>query len=218
VTESHAEDAAAEALRERLRSADPAASLPPAAPERVARLLEDAMSHDLLPETGESRATGTRGRGPLTWAVAAAAAVVIVGTGVAIALNGNDDTAEEVPSAGDAPTVTALVAPSPDERRCMQPSADLLSTKPVAFAGTVEAIEDGMVTLTPTRWYAGEETDLVTVDAPDERLNTLLTSVRFAEGGQYLVAANEDGSVMVCGFSAPWSAGLENLYAEAFPD
>ena len=33
-------------LLARLRAADPAASLPPADPDRVARLLEDTMSHD----------------------------------------------------------------------------------------------------------------------------------------------------------------------------
>ena len=53
-------------LRARLRAADPASSLPPADPERVARLLEDVMSTEL---TTEYRETGTRNRGPLTWAV-----------------------------------------------------------------------------------------------------------------------------------------------------
>jgi hypothetical protein len=51
----------------RLRDADPAAALPPADPDRVARLLEDAMSHDTMTE---SRETGTRGRSPLTWLAA----------------------------------------------------------------------------------------------------------------------------------------------------
>ena len=42
-------------LQVRLRAADPAASLPPADPSRVARLLEDTMSED---PSAESRATG----------------------------------------------------------------------------------------------------------------------------------------------------------------
>src|SRR6478735_5661108 len=65
-------------LRSRLRSSDPAGSLPPVAPHEVARLLEDVMATEL---TTESRETGTRNRGPLTWLVAAAAAVVIAGVG-----------------------------------------------------------------------------------------------------------------------------------------
>ena len=68
-------------LRDRLRAADPASSLPPADPTRVARLLEDTMNSstedDVL--TTESRETGTHGRSPLTWLVAAAAVVLIAG-------------------------------------------------------------------------------------------------------------------------------------------
>ena len=74
-----------------LRSRDPAASLPPADPAQVARLLEDAMSHDV-----DTRAHATvpqadpRRRTPLTWLVAAAAVLVIAGVG-AFALFGGDD-------------------------------------------------------------------------------------------------------------------------------
>ena len=41
------EDTEGTELFERLRSHDPAASLPPAEPAQVARLLEEAVSHDL---------------------------------------------------------------------------------------------------------------------------------------------------------------------------
>ena len=40
-----------EELAARLRAADPASTLPPAAPEGVARLLEETMSHDVLTES-----------------------------------------------------------------------------------------------------------------------------------------------------------------------
>ena len=63
-------------LLARLRAVDPASSLPAADPDRVARLLEDTMDNDLLTE---SRETGARNRGPLTWLVAAAAALIIAG-------------------------------------------------------------------------------------------------------------------------------------------
>ena len=63
-------------LRARLRAADPASSLPRPDPDRVARLLEDTMSH---PQTPESGADGTRQRSPLTWLAAAAAVVIIAG-------------------------------------------------------------------------------------------------------------------------------------------
>ncbi len=211
------DDSTDEALVARLRAADPAAALPPAAPDRVARLLEETMSHDVLTE---SRETGTHGRGPLTWLVAAAAAVVIAGTAVFVLTNRDDTT--EVPeaapgtSAPATPTVTELTAGT-TPARCMVPSAELLAGKPVAFDGTVDSVAGDTVTLTPTHWYAGGPTDLVRVQAPSEQLQQLLAAVAFEEDGRYLVAADEDGSVMVCGFSGPWTERLAALYAEAFP-
>lgn len=202
-----------EELAARLRAADPASTLPPAAPDGVARLLEETMSHDVLTE---SRETGTRGRGPLTWLVAAAAVVLIVGAGLFLVLDGTGD---DPPPAADAPalTTTTLTAPDPARAgRCMLPSAEVLATKPVAFDGTVQSVQDGTVTLAPTRWYAGEPTDRVSVEGPSEHLRALVMSLDFEDGGRYLVAASEDGEVMVCGFSAPYSEDLAAMYADAF--
>lgn len=207
----------------RLRDADPAAALPPAPPERVARLLEETMSQDLL--THESRQDGTQGRSRLTWLVAAAAVAVIAGAGT-FAMVAGDDAApgpgEQPPVAGEA-TVTELHAPAAGvyERRCMQPTASILQGKAVAFDGIVTDIDSDsrgdVVTLEPTQWYAGDPTDLVTVTAPSTDMELLLTTVEFQDGQRYLVAADQSGDVMVCGFSAPWSRQLEQVYAEAFP-
>lgn len=204
-------------LFDRLRAADPAASLPPAPPERVARLLEDTMAED--PTTHETRETGARRRSPLTWLVAAAAAVVIAGAAT-FALTRGDDGAIVGPD-GEAPvaveqSVTELSAGTAEPARCMLPSARVLAGKPTAFDGIVTTIAGDVVTLEPSRWYAGEQTDLVEVSAPGETLERLLSAVAFEEGERYLVAADEDGEVMVCGFSAPWSAELEAVYVEAF--
>lgn len=207
-------------LLARLRAADPAASLPPAPPERVARLLEDTMAEDL--STHETREAGTRARGPLTWLVAAAAVVVIAGAVTFAVLRGEDGApgapSQDPPVAGEV-TVTELQAPGAAayEARCMLPNAEVLQGKPVAFDGTVTSIEGDVVTLEPTEWYAGEPTDLVTVTAPGAELEKLLSAVSFEDGQRYLVAADDDGDVMVCGFSAPWSAELSAVYAEAFP-
>ena len=204
-------------LLARLRAADPAATLPPAAPDRVARLLEETMSNDLT----ESRATGTRRRGPLTWLVAAAAVVVIVGAGLFLLVNGDD---APVTAADPEPTATAstegavteLTAPDDQQGRCMMPSAEALVGNEVAFDGTVESIEGDRVTLAPTEWYAGEPTDRVTVQAPSDSMQTLLVAVEFEEGKRYLVTSSDGERLMVCGFSAPYSAGLASMYAEAF--
>ncbi|HEY0951203.1 hypothetical protein [Nocardioides sp.] len=200
-------------LHDRLRAADPAASLSPADPERVARLLEDVMSTEL---TTENRATGTRDRGPLTWLVAAAAVLIIAGVGLFGVLNHGDDPAAP-PTAADSKTVTELTAPSPAaySAKCMVPNADTIAQQTVAFEGTATAIADDMVTLSVSHWYTGDPTDLVRVQAPPADLAQLLGAVDFERGGRYLVSAT-DGRITVCGMSAPWSADLAALYEQAF--
>ena len=133
-------------LFERLRAHDPAASLPPAEPARVARLLEDAMSHDLD--------TPARRRTALTWLVAAAALLVIAGVGVFAVVGGDDE--PQVPTAQEpAPTVVELSARPPVAAKCAVPTAELLGNQETAFDGTVSAIADGTVTLDVTEWYRG---------------------------------------------------------------
>ena len=205
-------------LRTRLRAADPAASLPPADPAGVARLLEDVMSTELTtrPKFRGSRETGTRDRGPLTWLVAAAAVLIIAGVGLFGVLNHDTDPAAP-PTAADDKTVTELTAPSAAAyaAKCMVPDADLLRQQSVAFEGSVTAVADGMVTLAVDHWYAGDPTDLVRVQAPPVDLQRLIGAVSFEPGARYLVSAT-DGRVTVCGMSAPWSADLAALYAQAF--
>lgn len=205
-------------LLARLRAADPASTLPPATPDRVARLLEETMSNDVLTE---SRETGTRRRGPLTWLVAAAAVVVIAGAGLFFVLNGNDDPVTAADPEPTAPastegSVTELTAPGDTQGRCMLPSAEAMAGNEVAFDGTVRSIEGDLVTLVPTEWYAGEPTDLVTVQAPGDAMRALLVAVKFEEGGRFLLTSADGEQLMVCGFSAPFSAGLASMYTEAF--
>ena len=194
-------------LLERLRSRDPAASLPPADPARVTRLLEDAMSHD--------PSTDTRRRSPLTWLVAAAAVLVIAGVGAFALLGGEDQ--PTVPTAKDpAPTVMELSARPPIAAKCAVPTAELLSNQETAFDGTVTSLTDGLVTLDVGHWYRGGPADQVTVDAPPAEMQALLLAADFQVGQRYLVSAN-DGFVTVCGFTAAYSDDLAALYAEAFP-
>jgi hypothetical protein len=195
----------------RLRDADPAAALPPADPDRVARLLEDAMSHDTMTE---SRETGTRGRSPLTWLVAAAAVALIAAAG-GFALLSRDSDPVPPPTAAE-PTVTELTMPETSSGRCMVPSADVLKGAAYAFDGTVIAIENDTATLEVDQWYAGDQTDQVDVDQSGSDLSSLILAPVFEEGQRFLVAGTQDGSVIVCGFSAPYSADLADVYAEAF--
>lgn len=200
-------------LLARLQAADPAAHLPPADPQRVARLLEDTMNteqptadHDRSDPAGPARR-----RSPLAWIAAAAAVAVLAGGGFWLARG--DDPA---PAPAVIPTVTTLEAPAdPGAAKCQVPNAELLAAQSVAFDGTVTKLTDGVATLQVDRWYAGDETDLVAVKAPDADLQQLLMAVDFQEGKRYLVSAT-GGRVTVCGFSAEYSADLAALYDQAF--
>src|SRR5262245_50212647 len=118
-------------LHRRLRAADPAAALPPD-PDRAARLVEDVMSTEL---TEESRETGLRHRGRLTWLVAAAAVVVIAVAGVAglRAVNTDKpgpvaDSPHQTRQPQEQQSVTTLtVAGGAGTERCMVPNAETLA-------------------------------------------------------------------------------------------
>ena len=229
-----------EDLRVLLASVDPAATLPAADPAGVARLMEDTMSQtpeipqDLdSPAVAETRSDHLHHRSRLTWIVAAAAATIIVG-GAAFAVFGGgedglgaatgapdivDSSGAVAPDAGETPSVTQLSVQGGEAAsgKCLTPEAapQVVSSQSLVVDATVESISGGVVTLAPTRFYAGEETDLVTVTEPGGDLQMLLSAVTFEEGGRYLVSAT-DGQVTLCGFSAPYSERLAAVYDEAF--
>jgi hypothetical protein len=167
--------------------------------------------------TDESRQTGTHDRNPLTWLVAVAVALLIAGAAVFGMLDrGGDEpgTPSETAPDTDAPRVTRLTA-QPPPGRCMLPNVDVLRSQTLAFDGVVRSITEGEATLEPSRFYVGEEADLVVVKAPDRDLQVLLAAVDFREGKRYLVSAT-DGRVTLCGFSSRYTPELADLYVEAF--
>ena len=168
--------------------------------------------------TDESRRTGTRDRSPLTWVVAVVVVLLIAGAAVFALLNrGSDepDAASGGTSRAEPSSTTELVA-DPSTERCMTPNVEVLRLQTVAFDGVVRSVTGGEATLEVTHFYVGEETAQVVVQAPDRDLQALLAAVDFREGERYLVAAS-DGRVTLCGFSAPFSEELAELYAKAFP-
>jgi hypothetical protein len=211
----HEDDHEDDALLARLRADDPATDLPPADPTRVDRLLEGVMRETSTESSTEtSTETGPRTRNPLTWLVAAAAVVLIAAGGV-FAVVGGDDEEPPAPTAGSRHVTVALRLPAGAPARCMVPSADVLGRATYAADAEVSVVENGTATLEPSTWYAGDGT-VLEVDAGSADLEALIGAPRFAEGQRYLVAADEQGQVMVCGFSGPYDDRLAQLYAEAF--
>ena len=124
-------------------------------------------------------------------------------------------TASEQSDAESGSGTLALTADDSVAAKCAVPSAETLATFDTAFAGTVTSLDDGTATLSVDQWYAGDETDTVTVASPSEDLQDLLMAVEFEEGKSYLVSAT-DTRVTLCGFTAEQSPELEALYDEAF--
>jgi hypothetical protein len=197
------------ALLSRLRAADPASSLPSADPDRVALLLEAAMS-DTTTRPHESRETGTRGRSPLTWLVAAAAVALIAAAGI-VALAQRDH--------GTRPTVQHSVTALRDggvRGLCVLPNTSVLREQSVAFRGTLVSIRGRTATFDVDHWYVGGPTDTVTVTmAPDRSIAEMVQVGDLSIGHAYLVAA-VDGQVTGCGFTGPAGGSLQKLYDRAF--
>ena len=210
-------------LERRLRAADPAGPAEPGWATRLQDLVEATVSttaDDITQTPGEAGA-GTAGppRRRPRWLVAAAAgtaAAVLAAIGVAgVALRGEGDPAP--PPAVAKPAVLDLALPGEDGvmASCLAFSEEALAPMPVAFAGTVVSIADGVVRLEVDRWYRGGTADAVTLTAPDGESTALLGSVRFVEGVRYLVTAT-DGVVNSCGFTMEWSGANAQVFERAF--
>lgn len=209
-------------LRGVLRGGDPAGSLPPADPAALRSLLEDIMSADLEIRPAGAGPSEPRRRTRATWLVAAAAvAAIAAGGAFAVAgLSGKDAGAPQA----DQPSSTTAGAPvagqttnlsvAPQQGRCAAPDPAILTQYPVAFAGTVTAIDGNTVTLEATDVYAGEVGETVQVSAPPELFGTMQSMVQFEEGGDYLVAAF-DGQLSMC-YSGTASGDLASPFQKAF--
>lgn len=222
----HEPDQPDERLRELVARVDPAASLPPATPREVARLLEETMT-----DAPDARHSGTDRRGgPMGW-VAAAAVAAVIGAVAFFATTGDDPapTAQE-PGASATPDPTTVPSPTetaepgsvteleirdPGTAKCLMPNVEVLRGQEIAFDGVVTSIEGDTVTLEPTTWFRGTPTETVEVTAPPKELRMVLVAVDFKEGERYLVSTF-GGEVTLCGFSDAWNPELAELYSEAY--
>jgi hypothetical protein len=97
---------------------------------------------------------------------------------------------------------------------CLAFDPAILADMPVAFEGTVTAVDGDQVTLDVDHWFKGGDTDEVIVTAP-QGLEALIGGISFEDGKQYLVSASE-GQVNYCGFSGESTAELRAGFEEAF--
>lgn len=204
-------------LLARLRAADPARTAADPRPE-LDRLLEAAMRTEPDTRSPTDRTAPVRRR-PWILAAAAVALVAALGGGWVVTRGGGDP-----PLAGPSPSVTdggtgddvlALSAPDAPAGRCIPFSSEALQPMQSAFEGTVTSVSGDEVTLGVTRWYRGGDADVVELTNPSRLAIVLDGVITFEEGERYLLTAT-DGTLNVCGFSAPWSAEREREFLTAF--
>ena len=195
-------------LRKRLARLDP---MPPGVPtesmttESSQNLLEDIMT---TPAT-EQPASQPEPK-PNRWLVGAAAAALVVAVGGAIALTGGPS---GDPVAGGPPLV--LEAGGEDvTASCIMFSVEELGRAPLAFEGTVAAVEGESVTLTVDEWFKGGDAGQVVLNAP-QGMEALIAGFPFEVGTQYLITAY-DGNVNYCGFSGPSTPEFRAAFEQAF--
>jgi hypothetical protein len=215
-------------LRERIARFDPAAdhATDPITSANARALLEEIMNTPLIDSEPIQQPAPPHKRKSWAWpTLVAAAAVVALGLG-AIAVNGgfgddsNDEVASAPPTTESAPPgklkVLELNTGSEDlMAMCMQVSPELIADTQVAFKGTVQTSEAGIVTLSIDQAYKGTDAQVATLVAPDGQ-QALIGGVSFEPGQQYLVTAT-DGVVNYCGLSGPASPELQALFDQAFP-
>lgn len=201
-------------LLARLRNADPARNVP-ASDAWIESLAQSTMQSPMeapMSTTQQSPAEhGTR----RTWFLTAAAAIAVA----ALALGGWSLTrGDDAATVATPKTVMTLKGPAqPDVMAmCMRVEPETVATMQVAFDGTVTAVEGNQVTLDVNRWYAGGDTDQVTLTQVNPDQFVLLEGgVTLEDGQRYLVTAY-DGQVNGCGFSAAWSQELQDIFDQAF--
>ena len=200
-------------LLARLRAADPAlASRAPLSD--VNYLVEAALHTNTAPGSAQNtadvtvhpaRATAGRGRRRMLGLAAAAGLLVLAGGVTAGVMAHNDN--------GHTPTASplTLVATGSADAKCVEPVPDPLRRFPTLFAGTVTSVKGSSVAFRVDRWLQGGGVDKVVLNSNSGRPEVLT----FTMGEQYLVAADKDGVVPVCGANMV-SAETVSKFRQAF--
>lgn len=189
------------ALREQLRSADPARGIAPLPETWLDHRMEQIMTEATTTPAAPAHHTRRWWVPRVGIAAAVAAAVAIA---VPLTLSG-------------APTTEQLAQPGGggiSMGSCLTVTPEALVAQEQAFAARVIAVEGGVVTLEVTERFAGEVADRVEVPQVDA-LDSDFSGVPFELGGSYLVSAG-DATIRGCGLSGTDSAELRALYNAAF--
>ncbi|MFD3309579.1 hypothetical protein [Streptomyces sp. NPDC058694] len=185
-----------------LRAGDPAltsrAPLPDANRLVEAALQTDAviLSENTATDTTTRTAKAAAGRGRRRLFGLAATVALLIGGGITVGItansgDGHSDTAN---------TPLSLTLAGDGNSKCAAPVPDQLAGYPTLFYGTATSVKGPLVTFHVDHWLRGGGTDTVLVNS-DPDLPERLT---FTVGEHYIVAADENDTIPVCG--ANWAS------------
>jgi hypothetical protein len=148
----------------------------------------------------------SKGKGMLTVGIA----VVVVVAAIALITRGSDAAESQQTSS----VLELSLGESDSFASCLQYDVEVLADMPVAFEGTVTAVDGSAVTLAVDRWFNGTGVDVVDLIG-EHQDPALIAGFEFEPGVQYLVAAT-DGRVNYCGYSGIATPELRAGYEAAF--
>jgi hypothetical protein len=195
-------------LRQRLASLDPMHSGEPVTPvtsESARHMLEAIMSTSDQAARPRNRWVAIAG--------VAAAVVAVAAIGVGVARNGGDE-ASPTTVADAVPPLELTAGGENIMSSCIRFSVEQLAEAPLAFEGTVTAVDGPAISLQVDHWYKGGDAATVRLNAP-QGMEALIGGMPFNVGDQYLISAY-DGNVNYCGFSGPSTPELKAAFDEAF--
>ncbi|MGF1616940.1 MAG: hypothetical protein ACFCU2_03925 [Acidimicrobiia bacterium] len=193
-----------EDLRSRLQKLDPAAS-------GVEIKSVDEDSSQKMLESIMSQSAGSERLRP-AWYLVGAAAVAMVAFGAVTLLGGGST--PDVAATLDEDAIELTVGSEDALASCLAITPELVRAVPLAFAGTVTAVDGDRATLTVDEWFVGGDAATANLLAPSG-FEALIGGIYFEEGKSYLVSAY-DGVVNYCGFSGEDTPELRAIYDEAF--
>lgn len=147
---------------------------------------------------------------PKRW-VPAMAAVVIVAVAVGAFLFSGAN--EPAPIAG--PPLQLSLGEDNALASCIIFDVAILRDMPLAFEGTVTAVDGAKGTLTVDHWYKGGDAGEVVLTGGSEQMVSLIGAFPLEVGSSYLITAT-DGFVNFCGYSGPATPELRGYFEEAF--
>ncbi|MDH6237098.1 hypothetical protein [Cryobacterium sp. CG_9.6] len=197
------------ALRDQLRSTDPARELLPPSSAWLDLRMEQIMTD--RPATGTGTRTAKASRPFFRWWMPAAGIAASLAIAAAIIV--------PLTLGGPEPSVEVLKAPQGGDLAsgsCLMLEPATVAAQEQAFAARVLQIQGDTVVLEVTERFIGDVADRVEVTQVDA-LTSDFSGVPFEVDQSYLVGAL-DGTITGCGVTGADSAELRAVYAAAFPD